>query len=115
LRTEKVMMMGHVICFRCGRSLDQEDELRRLTRACEECFNAVLSSSAGERSAYLESLEVPTVLVTEDQVVLDSNTLFLGMASTTEVVGTRIGEVLDCMYAPLLGQCGDTVPACCAR
>jgi hypothetical protein len=63
-----------------------------------------------KRSAYLESLDMPAALVSQDQVVIESNALFLRMASGNVVAGTRIGEVLDCMYAPLLGLCGETVP-----
>ena len=109
LGIERATCMVHANCFNCGRSLDQDDELRQLTGVCEQCFNEILSSPE-KRSAYLESLGIPAALVSREQVVLDSNAHFLRMASGREVVGTRIGEILDCMYAPLLGQCGDTVP-----
>ena len=32
------------------------------------------------------------------------------IASNRVVAGVEIGEVLDCMYTPLLGLCGETVP-----
>jgi hypothetical protein len=61
-------------------------------------------------SRYLESLDIPAVILSQDHMVLDSNTLFQRMASGREVVGNRVGEALDCMYAPLLGICGETTP-----
>lgn len=78
--------------------------------ACEQCFNMIVSSRDEELSAYLELLGTPAALLSQDQMVLKSNTRFQRMASNREVAGVRLGEVLDCMYAPLLGLCGETVP-----
>jgi hypothetical protein len=102
--------MGQTICFSCRRSLEQEDELRILTKACDKCLTAVLSSRGEKLSAYLELLEIPAALVSQDQTILESNGLFQGIASHRAAVGLRLGEALDCMYAPMLGLCGDTVP-----
>ncbi len=102
--------MGQTICFGCRRILEQEDELHVLAKACDTCFTTVLSSRDETLSAYLESLEVPAALVSHDQTILQSNSLFKGIASDRVVVGVRLGEALDCMYAPLLGSCGETVP-----
>jgi hypothetical protein len=90
--------------------LEEEDELRILTRACEPCFSALLSSRDGKLAAYLESFENPAALLSKDQTVISSNSHFRSLASNRKVVGLRLGEILDCMYAPLLGLCGDTVP-----
>ena len=87
-----------------------ENELNNLTKACDKCFTTVLSSRDEKLSAYLESLEIPAALVSQDQTVLESNSPFQSMASNRVVVGFRLGEVLDCMYAPMLGFCGETVP-----
>jgi len=76
---------------------------------CAPCFNALLSSRGREFSDYLESLEIPAALLTDDQTVLESNSSFQRMALSHEIVGSRVGEALACMYAPLLGQCGETV------
>ena len=102
--------MGQTICFACRRSLEQEDELHFLAKACDKCFTTVLSSRDEKLSAYLESLEIPAELVSQDQTILESNTPFQSIASNRVVVGLRLGEALDCMYAPMLGLCGETVP-----
>lgn len=102
--------MGQATCYGCSRALAEEDDLRRLTRVCESCFDDLLSSRNGKLSAYLESLEIPAALLSLEQTVIDSNSSFQRMASTGIVVGRRLGAILDCMYAPLLGLCGETVP-----
>ena len=102
--------MGETICFSCRRSLEEEDELRILTRACEQCFGTIFSSRDERLPAYLEALDVPAALLSRERTVLDSNGLFRHIASNPVVAGIEIGEVLDCMYTPLLGQCGETVP-----
>jgi hypothetical protein len=100
--------MGQTVCFGCSRVLDQEDDLRFLTKACDHCFPTILSSLDGRTSDYLESLDVPAALLSREQVVLAFNRLFKDLAPDLDVVGLRIGEVLDCMYSPLLGRCGQT-------
>jgi hypothetical protein len=101
--------MGRTVCFHCRRSLAQEDEIRLLTRACEQCFVTLLTSGDEKVSAYLESLEMPAALLAQDHTVLVSNTQFQQMASHREVAGLRLGDVLECMYSPLLGRCEETV------
>ena len=102
--------MGQTICFGCRRSLEPKDELHFLTKTCDKCLTTVLSSRDERLSAYLESLEIPAALVSQDQTILESNSLFQSIASNRVVVGLRLGEALDCMYAPMLGLCGETVP-----
>jgi hypothetical protein len=89
--------------------LEPGKELCILTGACEQCFNALLSSRGEKLSAYLESLAIPAALLSNDQTVLESNTSFQEMAFRHDIVGSKIGEMLACMYAPLLGRCGETV------
>lgn len=101
--------MSHHSCIRCMRSLDEKDHLRFLTRTCEPCFNVLLSSRDESLSQYLESLDLPAALLAEDHSVLFANRHFMGMKVGTEVLGLRVGDVLGCMYSPLLGQCGETV------
>lgn len=107
--------MGQTLCFRCMRSLDEEDELHILTRTCEKCFNAVLSSSLEVVSNYLESLRIPAALIALDQTVLSSNGRFRRMAPNRQIAGHRLGEVLECLYAPILGRCGETVACLVCR
>lgn len=107
--------MGQTLCIRCMRGLEKEDELHLLTRTCEKCFNAVLSSRIETVSDYLESLRIPAALIAQDQTVLSSNGRFQKMAPHREIVGHRLGEVLECMYAPILGRCGETVACLVCR
>jgi len=107
--------MGQTLCFRCMRGLEKEDELHLLTKTCEKCFNAVLSSPIEMVSDYLESLQIPAALIARDQTVLASNGRFQRMAPNREIVGHRLGKVLECMYAPILGRCGETVACLVCR
>jgi hypothetical protein len=101
--------MGQSECFRCMRSLDESDHLRFLTRTCEPCFNLLVSSRNQELSDYLESLALPAALLAPNHVVLLANRHFQEMKVGEDVLGLRVGQVLGCMYSPLLGTCGDTV------
>ena len=107
--------MGQTVCFRCMRTLEQDDELHVLTRTCEKCFAAALSSRDGKLSGYLESLGMPAALIGLDHTVLSSNGRFQSMAPHRTVDGLRLGDVLECMYAPLLGRCGETVACLVCR
>jgi hypothetical protein len=107
--------MDRTLCFRCMRSLDQEDEFHFLMRTCEKCFATVVESHDKNLSAYLESLDMPAALLNRDQIVLVSNGSFRRMAIKDNIVGLRLGEIMECMYAPLLGCCGDTVPCLLCR
>jgi len=91
------------------RSLDSNDHLRFLTRACEPCFNILVSSRNESLDAYLESLLVPAALLAEDHSVLAANRLFRRLQTDGAVVGKTVGQILGCMYSPLLGACGQTV------
>jgi len=91
------------------RSLDTTDSLRFLTRTCEPCFNLLMSSRDDSLASYLESLGVPAALVAEDHTVLFANSRFQALKTDGHVLGMRIGQVLGCMYSPLLGGCGETV------
>ena len=107
--------MGQTLCFRCLRNLEEEDELHVLTKTCEKCFNAVLSSPLEVVSDYLESLRIPAALIALDQTVLSSNGRFRRIAPNREIAGHKLGEVLECMYAPILGRCGETVACLVCR
>jgi hypothetical protein len=91
------------------RDLEDEDQLRLLTRTCEKCFKTVLSSRNERVSDYLESLRMPAALIARDQTVLSSNQHFQRMSPTRDVVGLKIGEALECTYSPILGRCSETV------
>ncbi len=101
--------MNQHSCLRCLRSLDENDHLRSLTRTCEPCFNILVSSRDKSLADYLESLELPAALLAQDHTVLFANRPFQHMKVGGDVLGLRVGQVLGCMYQPLLGSCGETV------
>ena len=101
--------MSQIFCYGCRLSLDHSDHLRRVTQACESCFSTLLSSDNGSLPAYLESLPYPAALVTPAHTVLVANRQFQSLQQDKAVVGQQVGDVLECMYAPLLGRCGQTV------
>jgi len=107
--------MSQPFCYRCRQSLDENDDLRLLTRTFGPCFSALLSSRDKNLSDYLESLEAPSALVDHEQTILFSNSRFRGMMRESSTVGLRVGEALDCMYTQTLGRCGDTVACLLCR
>lgn len=90
-------------------SLDHSDHLRRVTRACDSCFTTLVSSENQKLPLYLDSLDHPAALVTPAHTVLVANRQFQLLQQDREVIGQQVGDVLECMYAPLLGRCGETV------
>jgi hypothetical protein len=52
--------MGQTICFGCSCTLEEEDELRFLTKACESCLKARnnLQQNASIRGKCLQGNEV---------------------------------------------------------
>ncbi|HEY9595528.1 MAG TPA: hypothetical protein VHE79_13705 [Spirochaetia bacterium] len=68
-----------------------------------------MSTRDGTLTAYLESLGPAAALLAEDHTVLFANRRFRALKPDGEVLGVRIGQVLGCMYSPLLGGCGETV------
>jgi hypothetical protein len=91
------------------RSLDGSDYLRFLTRTCEPCFNVLVSSRDQTLTDYLESLGFPAAVIAGDHTVLSANRPFKELKKGADVHGMTVGQVLGCMYSPLLGQCGETV------
>jgi hypothetical protein len=101
--------MSQIVCYGCHLSLDHSDQLRRLTRACEACFHDLMTSRRGDLPEYLDSLDHPAALLTPDHTVLLANGHFRRLQLDKTVMGLQVGDVLECMYAPLLGRCGETV------
>ncbi len=101
--------MNQIVCYGCRLSLDHSDHLRRVTGACESCFATLMSSQDGNLPQYLDSLNHPAALLTPGHVVLFANRQFRDLQLDKTVVGQQVGDVLECMYAPLLGRCGETV------
>jgi hypothetical protein len=101
--------MSQIVCYGCRLSLDHSDHLRRVTRACENCLKDLVVSRTGDLPEYLDALEHPAALLAQDHTVLYANRQFQHLQLDKTVVGQQVGEVLGCMYAPLLGRCGETV------
>ena len=101
--------MNQIFCYGCRLSLEHSDHLRRVTRACESCFNSLMSSRSGELPDYLDALPHPAALVKPDHTVLFANGHFRRLQEQRTVIGRQVGDVLECMYAPILGRCGETV------
>jgi len=75
---------------------------------CEACSRALT-----RLSAYLESLDYPVALIAADHTILYSNGPLQSSVSrdVSQVVGLKIGEVLDCKNVSAHGSCGET-PFC---
>jgi len=73
---------------------------------CEACSRALL-----KLSAYLESMDSPVAIVSDDLTVLSSNNhLRKFLADHGQgPLGMKIGEVLDCKYSLSRHRCGKAV------
>jgi len=101
--------MGQIVCYGCNHSLDHTDPLRRASKACEACLHDLVSSTRTNLAQYLESLDHPAALLRQDHTVMVANQRFRSLQVDKAVIGEPVGDVLGCMYAPLLGRCGETV------
>ncbi len=99
--------MGEGICSRCGQGLSATHDIF-LAALRETCFTFLLSTRTEELAECLDSLEGPAAIIARDHTLLLSNDL-LGRDSGTDAEKPRIGEVLDCVNAALLGRCGETM------
>ena len=106
---KKGSAMGQTICFSCRRDLTQISLLNPLAVVCDMCFNALLTSPDEVISTDLESFNVPAALLSKDHAIVAFNHLFQTMASSHDILGRRVGEVLGCSFSPLLGRCEETV------
>jgi hypothetical protein len=100
--------LGQNVCYNCLQSLDETDDFRIRTGACDTCFRLLASSPEDKLVDYLESLGVPAAVLSQDLTVLLANTRFRKTLGH-DGIGLRGGEALDCMYSEMLGRCGETV------
>ncbi len=98
--------MGEKICSRCGKDLSANHDIF-LAEVRETCFNFLLSSRDDRLAECLDSVDWPAAILARDHTVLLSNDL-LRESSNAEAGDQRIGEVLGCINAALLGKCGET-------
>ena len=102
--------MDKAVCSRCGKGLDDGDEILVSAGLCSSCFNTLLTLQDRGLSNFLESLGGAAALLARDHTVLLSNKQLRSLLANgaNEVDGKRIGEVLDCLNAATLGRCGET-------
>jgi len=101
--------MEGTICFRCGRDLSATGSVF-LAQLRETCFNFLFSDQREKLMECLDSVETPVAIVARDHTVLLCNSL-LDERSNADGGKLRIGEILECLNAVLLGKCGET-PGC---
>jgi len=99
--------MGDGICSRCGEELSENSDVF-LAALRKTCFNFLLSSCREKLVDCLDSLDKPAAILACNHTVILSNEL-LEDSSKLEAGKPRIGEVLNCVNAALLGRCGETV------
>ena len=101
--------MGETICLRCNKPFDREEGLI-LAKICQSCLDALPSATNDELSTFLESLELPAAFINHDLSVRISNIALSEMVNrlTADLVGAKIGDALECIYAKEHGNCGGT-------
>ena len=77
---------------------------------CRNCRDNILFQLGVELEAYLDSLQVPIVLVNREGIVVSVNNHAKTMLckDLAEIKGYKGGEVFECAYARLPEGCGNT-------
>lgn len=105
-----------VVCAGCGADLGEkpsdslgEDAISH--GICEPCAVRFLAQIGVPIDEYLESLAVPTVLVTQEGAVNSANSQALTLLGKelAHIQGQPGGNVFECAYAELPEGCGHTV------
>lgn len=102
------------VCVWCKREWAEEkaaDQAAISGTACEDCRAELLQPQTAQSLAdYLDRLDVPVLVMTDDVRVLGCNAparALLGK-SAAEMRGHLGGDVIECAYARLPGGCGNT-------
>ncbi|HUI70410.1 MAG TPA: hypothetical protein VL354_07790 [Spirochaetia bacterium] len=98
--------MGEAVCRHCGMDATASDDF--LDKVRETCFNFLVCSRDERILQCLDTLNWPAALVAADHSVLLGNELLVGSPGV-DVGELRIGDILGCVNAALLGKCGQTV------
>ena len=105
-----------VICAGCGLELGERpaeslgpDSVSH--GVCEPCAIRFLAKTGVPVGEYIESLPLPTVLLTAEVAVNSANSSALSLLGKepADLQGRPGGEVFECMYAELPEGCGKTV------
>ncbi|MEW5736158.1 MAG: PAS domain-containing protein [Thermodesulfobacteriota bacterium] len=114
------------ICAWCGAKLSNspggtaEPSDYPITHGiCPPCADNLVFQAGVDLGRYLDSLEVPVVVVDGDAVVQTANDAARAMLGKelARIEGRRGGDVFECSYARLPGGCGRTehCSACAIR
>ena len=112
------------ICAWCGTDLGEKpwpagSEYPITHGICEPCSVQLWGEEGTPLNEFLESLEIPTLLVSGDGIVGRANQEAMGLVgkNEAEVDGRPGGEVFDCVNSTLPGGCGRTIhcSACTIR
>lgn len=104
-------------CAWCGISLPSngephgDDDGRVSHGICTECAEVLIGQSGVPMRQFLQSLQVPLMVVTGEGRVVDVNdpgSTLVGQ-ERSEILGLLSGDVFQCVNASLPGGCGKTV------
>ena len=105
----------HLICSYCGRYIKEKKPLevtKKTHGICLDCFMPLMSQNQGlSYDEYLETFDVPVVVVDSQRRIAAANQAALGMMESPleRVRGLLSGEALECRHSRLPGGCGKTV------
>jgi PAS domain-containing protein len=103
------------ICAWCRKELQGVDSQAGTENVithgiCRNCRDNILFQLGVELEAYLDSLQVPIILVNREGIVVSVNNQAKTMLckDLAEIKGYKGGEVFECAYARLPEGCGNT-------
>jgi hypothetical protein len=104
-----------LICAACQKVLVEGpadgSDARVSHGLCEGCYYHFAARYGIPVEEYIESIKVPTVVVSPDGVVSGANKLAYDMLGKIpwQVQGYRCGDVFECVHAREPGGCGHTI------
>jgi len=105
----------HLICSYCNKYIKEKKpfEVTRTTHGiCPDCYFTLLKENEGlSFNDYLETFEVPVVILDSERRIVAANQAALGMIDKPidRVVGLLGGEALECLHSKLPEGCGKTL------
>lgn len=106
-----------MMCAWCGSQIADRPHLDAVAKypithgICRVCRDRLLPTDRTQPlERYLDSLELPVMLITDQSNVAFANAQALAFLDKTpeQVVGYRGGNVMECVYAKLPEGCGQT-------
>jgi PAS domain-containing protein len=105
----------HLICSYCNRYIKEKKPFEVTSRThgiCPDCYVQLLKQNEGlSHDEYLETFDVPVVIVDSQRRITAANQAALGMIEKPieRVVGILGGEALECLHSKLPEGCGRTI------